>query len=168
MANQSKTIRLPVHIVQKVAEMRRKATGLQEVLGREPTDEELAEELSMTTRQVTDLRTAALQPLSLDAPAYDGESALFGELVKDEQSGAPDEQWEAATFSVTLRKVARALAPRELAILRARFGLDGQPEETLGQIGRRLGLTRERIRQLQNRARAKLRRLLAGSRRIER
>jgi RNA polymerase primary sigma factor len=164
LANQSKTIRLPIHIVQKAAEMRRRAMGLQQKLGREPTEEELAAELGMTARQVAELRNATLRPLSLDAPVSDGDSTRFGEWVKDGESNMADEHLEAVTFGVTFRKVAKALAPRELTVLRARLGLDGHPEETLAQIGGRLGLTRERIRQIQNRALTKLRKILAGPR----
>src|SRR4051812_9208359 len=94
LANQSKTIRLPVHLVDKISKMRRTAMKLQEVFGREPTDEELAEELGMSPSRVTQMRTAAIRPASLDAPIGDEDSNNFAEVVQDEAADTPYEQLE--------------------------------------------------------------------------
>jgi RNA polymerase primary sigma factor len=157
LANQSKTIRLPVHLVDKIAKMRRAEMRLQEELGREPADEELGEELGFTARRVALMRMAAIRPASLDAPIQDEDSNNFGDVVRDDSAGTPYELLEAKTVTGMLQDMVRTLNPREVTILSARFGLDGGREQTLDEIGRKLGLTRERIRQVQNLALTKLR-----------
>ena len=158
LANQSKTIRLPVHVVDKLFHMRRAAVKLQEELGREATDEELAEELGTTPFRVARLRTAAIRPASLDAPIGDDETNRFGDLVEDEKADTPYEQLEDKTNTDLVREMMDTLDPREATILRYRFGLDGGGEKTLEEVGKKFGVTRERIRQLQNIALKKLRR----------
>ena len=158
LANQAKTIRLPVHLVDKISRMRRVAVSLHEVLGREPTDEELAEEMGMTAARVAQLRTAAIRPASLDAPIGDDESNNFAEVVQDENAETPYEHLEEKTVTTMLQQMVAALDPREATILRYRFGLDGGTEKTLEEVGERFGVTRERVRQIQNIALAKLRR----------
>lgn len=167
LANQAKTIRLPVHLVDKISRMRRVAMGLQEVLGREPTDEELAEEMGMTSTRVAQLRTAAIRPASLDAPIGDDESNNFAEIVQDENAENPYEQLEEKTLSDMLRHMVDDLDPREATILRYRFGLDGGKERTLEEVGHKFGVTRERVRQIQNLALSKLRRRIERFERIE-
>ncbi len=167
LANQAKTIRLPVHLVDKISRMRRVAMGLQEVLGREPTDEELAEEMGMTPTRVAQLRTAAIRPASLDAPIGDDESNNFSEIVQDENAESPYEQLEEKTLSDMLHHMVDELDPREATILRYRFGLDGGKERTLEEVGHKFGVTRERVRQIQNLALAKLRRRIERFERIE-
>ena len=160
LANQSKTIRLPVHLVDKIARMRRTALKLQEIFGREPTDEELAEELGMTVSRVTQMRTAAIRPASLDAPVGDDESNVFAELVQDENADTPYESLEEKTLSKMLREMIKTLDTRESTILRYRFGLDGGSEKTLEEVGRKFSVTRERVRQIQNIALSKLRKMI--------
>jgi RNA polymerase primary sigma factor len=160
LANQSKTIRLPVHLVDKISRMRRTALKLQEIIGREPTDEELAEELDMPTNRVAQLRTAAIRPASLDAPIGEDESNSFAEVVEDEKADDPYEQLEEKTVNVMLEDLLARLDPREATILRYRFGLDGGSERTLEEVGEKFGVTRERIRQIQNIALTKLRRMI--------
>jgi RNA polymerase primary sigma factor len=161
LANQGKTIRLPVHLVDKISKMRRVAMKLQEEFGREPTDEELAEEMGMTASRVTQLRTAAIRPASLDAPIGDGDdSHLFGEIIQDDNAETPYEQLEEKTVSSMLRDMVKTLPPREATILTYRFGLDGGPERTLEEVGQKFGVTRERVRQIQNLALHKLRRMI--------
>jgi len=158
LANQSKTIRLPVHLVDKVAKMRRAALKLLEELGREPTDEELAEELGTTAARVSAMRQASFRPVSLDAPAgSDEDSGTYAEVVRDENAETPYEQLEEKTLTRMLGEMLKTLDKRESAILCARFGLDGGKEKTLEEIGDKLGVTRERVRQLQNLALGKLR-----------
>jgi len=160
LANQSKTIRLPVHLVDKISKMRRTAMKLQEVFGREPTDEELAEELGMTAARVTQLRTAAIRPASLDAPIGDDDSNNFAEVVQDENAETPYEQLEDKTVTRMLQEMVKTLDAREATILRYRFGLDGGTEKTLEEVGQKFGVTRERVRQIQNIALAKLRKMI--------
>ncbi len=160
LANQAKTIRLPVHLVDKISRMRRIATKLQEVFGREPTDEELAEELGITASRVAQLRTAAIRPASLDAPIGDDDSNTFAEVVEDERAEDPYEKLEEKTVNVMLDELVERLDSREKTILRYRFGLDGGSEKTLEEVGEKFNVTRERIRQIQNIALAKLRRMI--------
>jgi RNA polymerase primary sigma factor len=157
LANQSKTIRLPVHVVDKLFHMRRASVKLQEILGREPTDEELGEELGLSGRKIAQLRTAAIRPASLEAPLGDDDSSRIADVVRDETADTPYEQLEGKTNVAMLRQLVATLDPREGEILRYRFGLDGDKERTLEEVGRKFGVTRERIRQIQNVALLKLR-----------
>jgi RNA polymerase primary sigma factor len=160
LANQSKTIRLPVHLVDKIAKMRRTAMKLQEVFGREPTDEELAEEMGMSPSRVAQMRTAAIRPASLDAPIGDDETNNFAEVVQDENADSPYEQLEEKTVTNMLREMVKTLDTREATILQYRFGLDGGSEKTLEEVGEKFGVTRERVRQIQNIALNKLRKMI--------
>ncbi len=160
LANQSKTIRLPVHLVDKISKMRKTAMKLQEVFGREPTDEELAEEMGMSASRVAQMRTAAIRPASLDAPIGDDESNNFAEVVQDENADTPYEQLEEKTVTGMLREMVKTLDQRESTILQYRFGLDGGSEKTLEEVGEKFGVTRERVRQIQNIALNKLRKMI--------
>ncbi len=160
LANQSKTIRLPVHLVDKISKMRRTALKLQEILGREPSDEELAEELGISASRVGQMRVAAIRPASLDAPIGDEDSNNFAEVVQDENADTPYEQLEEKTVTKMLQEMVKTLDPREATILRARFGLDGGSERTLEEVGEKFGVTRERVRQIQNIALRKLRKMI--------
>ena len=157
LANQSKTIRLPIHVVDKLFHMRQASVKLHEVLGREPTDDELGDELGLTAQKVAALRTAAIRPASLDAPLGDDETSRIADVVRDETADTPYEHLEGKTNTSMLRELVATLDPREAEILRYRFGLDGDNEKTLEEVGRKFGVTRERIRQIQNVALAKLR-----------
>ncbi len=159
LANQSKTIRLPVHVVDKLFRMRQVAVRLQELLGREPTEQELGDELGMGAAKVSRLRAAAIRPSSLDAPLGDDqEGDRIADVVKDENSSTPYEQLEEKNKTSMLHELLDNLDPREAEILRQRFGLNGASEKTLDEIGHDFGLTRERIRQIQEIALKKLRR----------
>jgi RNA polymerase primary sigma factor len=160
LANQSKTIRLPVHLVDKISKMRRTAMRLQEELGREPTDDELGMELGITAARVSQMRMAAIRPASLDAPIGDEDSNNFAEVVEDESADTPYEQLEEKTVTRMLQEMVKTLDPREATILRARFGLDGGPQKTLEEVGQKFGVTRERVRQIQNIALKKLRKMI--------
>ena len=160
LANQSKTIRLPVHLVDKISKMRRTAMRLQEELGREPTDDELCGELGISASRVAQMRLAAIRPASLDAPIGDEDSNNFAEVVQDEAADTPYEQLEEKTVTRMLQEMVKTLDPREATILRARFGLDGGPERTLEEVGEKFGVTRERVRQIQNIALKKLRKMI--------
>ncbi|QSR86170.1 RNA polymerase sigma factor RpoD/SigA [Candidatus Methylacidiphilum infernorum] len=161
LANQSKTIRLPVHLVDKIAKMRRVAMQLSEILGRDPTDEELAEELGMSTTKVAELRTIAIRPASLDATVGEEEDGTaLGELVKDESAASPDQSVLDQNLKNTIMELLPKLDERERKILSLRFGLEGNEQMTLEEIGKEFHVTRERIRQLQNIALRKIRKEL--------
>ena len=157
LANQSKTIRLPVHVVDKLFHMRRATVKLMELLGREPSDEELADELGFSARKIAQLRTAAIRPASLEAPLGDDDSSRIADVVKDEAASTPYQQLEDKTNNTMLHQLVETLEDREAEILRYRFGLDGDGEKTLEEVGVKFGVTRERIRQIQNVALLKLR-----------
>jgi RNA polymerase primary sigma factor len=160
LANQSKTIRLPVHLVDKISKMRRVAMKLQEELGREATDEELADEMNMTAARVRQMRMAAVRPASLDAPIGDDDSNNFADVVEDENATSPYDNLEDKTVTDMLQDMVKHLDPREAMILRFRFGLDGGAEKTLEEVGVKFGVTRERVRQIQNLALHKLRKMI--------
>ncbi|MBN2506958.1 MAG: sigma-70 family RNA polymerase sigma factor [Verrucomicrobia bacterium] len=158
LADQSKTIRLPVNAADTLYRMRRTAMKLAEELGREPNELELAQEMGMSLRRVSELNIASLRPASLDAAIGGEDTSRLGEVVEDEAAVMPSQELDDKTNLEIVRELVKDLAPREAAILRLRFGLEGTPETTLEEIGRKFGLTRERIRQLQNEALLKLRR----------
>src|SRR5271169_3912735 len=160
LANQSKTIRLPVHLVDKISKMRRTAMKLQEELGHEPTDEELADEMGMTALRVRQMRQAAVRPASLDAPIGDDDSNNFSDVVEDENASSPYDNLEDKTVVNMLQDMVKHLDHREATILRYRFGLDGGTEKTLEEVGVKFGVTRERVRQIQNLALKKLRKMI--------
>lgn len=162
LANQSKTIRLPVHLVDKIAKMRRTAMALSEELGREPTDEELAMELQIPTSKVAHLKSVSVRPTSLDAPiGEEGDSATFGDIVGDENMVNPLDALKERSQNSDLRAMLDSLEPREAEIIRLRFGFDGYDEMTLEEVGKKFKVTRERIRQLQNIALSKIRKAIA-------
>jgi RNA polymerase primary sigma factor len=160
LANQSKTIRLPVHLVDKISKMRRTAMKLQEEIGHEPTDEELADEMGMTAARVRQMRMAAVRPASLDAPIGDDDSNNFADVVQDENATSPYENLEDKTVVNMLQDMVKHLDEREATILRFRFGLDGGSEKTLEEVGVKFNVTRERVRQIQNLALKKLRKMI--------
>ncbi len=160
LANQSKTIRLPVHLVDKISKMRRVSMQMSEELGREPTDEELAEEIGMASAKVSQLKTVSIRPASLDAPISDDDTTEFGEIVGDEEALTPFEQLRDQNLRDEVGDLIGVLDEREKKIIFSRFGLDGGKPKTLEEVGKKFGVTRERIRQLQNIALMKLRRAL--------
>jgi RNA polymerase primary sigma factor len=133
---------------------------LQEELGREPTDEELADEMGMTAARVRQMRQAAIRPASLDAPIGDDDSNNFSDVVEDENATSPYDNLEEKTVTGMLQDMVKHLDDREATILRYRFGLDGGTEKTLEEVGVKFGVTRERVRQIQNLALNKLRRMI--------
>jgi len=157
IANQGKTIRVPVHLVDRIAKMRRVSLKLLEELGREPTDKELADAMGMTRRRVTELWAASHRPASLDAPMGEDDDTTFAERVRDENMLTADNDVIQQQTHQMLLEFVTHLEKREETIIRYRFGLDGGPERTLEEVGVRFGVTRERIRQIQNVALAKLR-----------
>ena len=160
LANQSKTIRLPVHLVDKIAKMRRVSMQMTEELGREPSDDELAEEVGLSPSKVTALKSAAIRPTSLDQPIGDDDSTQFGDLVGDTEAQDPFEMLRDKDLRDEVGDLLDVLDDRERRIINCRFGLDGKKAKTLEEVGVKFGVTRERIRQLQNIALNKLRKAL--------
>jgi RNA polymerase primary sigma factor len=160
LANQSKTIRLPVHLVDKISKMRRVSMQMSEELGREPTDEELAEEIGLSSAKVSQLKTVSIRPASLDAPISDDDTTEFGEIVGDDEAFTPFELLRDKNLQDEVGDLLAVLDEREKKIIFSRFGLDGGKPRTLEEVGKKFGVTRERIRQLQNIALLKLRRAL--------
>ena len=160
LANQSKTIRLPVHLVDKVAKVRRVSLQMSDELGREPTDEELGEEIGIASEKVARLKSVGIRPASLDAPIAENDSTEFSEVIGDDEAQTPFELLRDKNLLGEVEGLLEVLDPREKKIISQRFGLDSGKPKTLEDVGKDFGVTRERIRQLQNIALAKLRRAL--------
>ncbi len=156
LANQSKTIRVPVHLADKLAKMRRVSLQMSDELG-----DELGEEIGIAAGKVSQLKTVSIRPASLDAPISDDDSTEFGEIVGDEEAMTPFELLRDKNLRNEVGGLLEVLDDRERKIIFSRFGLDGGKPKTLEEVGKKFGVTRERIRQLQNIALSKLRRALA-------
>ncbi|HEY5579406.1 MAG TPA: sigma-70 family RNA polymerase sigma factor [Acidimicrobiia bacterium] len=148
LADKARTIRMPVHIVERLQKINRADRLLWTQLGREPTLDEIADEASLTVQQVLEVRAAARASTSLDAPVGDGEDAVFGDFVAGDEP-LPEEAVELHLRSEALRHALAALPPREREVVVMRYGITGAEPQTLEEIGRRLGLTRERVRQIE-------------------
>src|SRR6266487_4685839 len=155
------TIRLPVHLADKISKIRRLALQMSEELGREPTDDELGEEIGIASEKISQLKTASIRPASLDAPIGDDDSTEFGEGVGDEEARTPFELLRDKDLHDEVGGLLEVLDDREKKIISQRFGFNGGKRKTLEEVGEKLGVTRERIRQLQNSALSKLRRALS-------
>ncbi len=159
VANQSKTIRLPVHLIDRVAKMRRVVNRYLEEFGREPSTDEIAYEIGVPVNKIALLKTVSVRPASLDAPiGEDADARVLGDVVGDENARSPEEHLRDRALFDDLRTIVKSLDPREAEILNLRFGLDGGGEMTLEEVGRRFNITRERIRQLQDLALRQVRR----------
>jgi RNA polymerase primary sigma factor len=150
LANQSKTIRLPVHLIDKIYKLYRASLTMSEELSREPTDEELSEEIGISSAKLSQLKTVSIRPASLDAPISDDDSTEFGEIVGDEDAQTPFELFRDKNMRDELSELLKVLDDRERKIIFERFGLDDGKPKTLEEVGKKFGVTRERIRQLQN------------------
>ena len=160
LANQSKTIRLPVHMVDKIAKLRRITGMLAEAYGREPTNEELSEETGIAMKNLSLLKRASQRPASLDAPMGDDDSSSYAEIIGDEHAVNPFDALSDKNMHGQLDDLMEVLDERESKIIDARFGIGGGTPMTLEEVGREFGVTRERIRQLQNIALDKMRKTL--------
>lgn len=160
LSNQGKTIRLPVHLVDKLARIRRITAILAEELGREPTDDELVEELGIPRQKLAMLKQASQRPTSLDAPVNDDVGMTYAEMISDDAAESPLESLANKNYHGELEDLLKLLNERESSIIDQRFGLNGKKPLTLEEIGRDFGVSRERIRQLQNSAIAKMKRAL--------
>ncbi len=157
LADQSKTIRLPAHLGDKIAKVRRVALQMSDELGRDPTDEELG----IASQKVARLTSVGIRPASLDASIGDDDSTEFGEMIGDEDTQTPFELVRDKNLRDEVDGLIAVLDAREKKIISQRFGLDGGKPKTLENVAKNFSVTRERIRQLQNVALAKLRRALS-------
>lgn len=165
LANQSKTIRLPVHLVDKIAQMRRITAKLADELDREPTDEEIAYKMDMPINKVAHLKSVSVRPSSLDAPVGEDGDASFGDLVSDDNQATPLENLQEKSLSSDMHEIIAHLEEREADIIRLRFGLSGDHPMTLEEVGEQFDITRERVRQIQNMAIHKIRRMMTENER---
>jgi RNA polymerase primary sigma factor len=148
LADKARTIRMPVHIVERLQKMNRAERTLWTQLGREPTLDEIAEEASLPLQQAIEVRAAARASTSLDQPVGEADDAVFGDFVAGE-GPLPEEQVELSLRSQALKEALEALSERERQVVVLRYGLTDAEPKTLEEIGRRLGLTRERVRQIE-------------------
>jgi RNA polymerase primary sigma factor len=160
LANQSKTVRLPIHMVDKIARIRRIAAILTEMLGREPSNEELAEETGVPYHKIAMLKQAAQRTTSLDAPVNAGEATEHSEITADESAINPLDFLSDKDMRGQIDDLLATLDDRERRIIDERFGLNGLKPMLLEDVGREFGVSRERIRQIQNSALSKMRRAL--------
>jgi RNA polymerase primary sigma factor len=156
LADQGRTIRLPVHVADQVRRLMRARRQLAQKLNREPTEEELARESGFPEKRVRELLDLVEDPVSLETPVGDGES-MYADLIEDIHSERPDESTSKKLRRVELAEAMLRLNPRMRRVLSLRFGLDGEPPQTLEEVGAGLGITRERVRQLESRALRELR-----------
>ena len=157
IADQARTIRIPVHMVETIHKVSRTARQLLQENGREPTTDEIAEELGMTPEKVREIMKIAQDPVSLETPIGEEEDSHLGDFVEDNDSPAPSEAASQTLLREQISNVLHTLTPREEQVLRLRFGIeDGRPR-TLEEVGRQFRITRERIRQIEAKALRKLR-----------
>jgi RNA polymerase primary sigma factor len=156
LADKSRTIRMPVHVVEKLNKIGRVERKLVGELGREPTSEEIALELELDVAEVEQIRRSAQAPVSLEKPVGDDEESEFGHFLADETASAPDEAADTTMRKETLRSILGALSARERRVLELRYGLDGNHPRTLDEVGRTFNVTRERVRQIENQSLKKL------------
>ena len=156
LADQGRTIRLPVHVAEQVRKVMRARRVLAQKLNREPVLDEIAKESGFPPERVRELFELVEDPVSLDTPVGDGES-LYGDLIEDTKLARPDITTADNLRSVELAEALAALNPRMRLVLARRFGLDGAAPQTLEEVGHSLGITRERVRQLESRALRELR-----------
>lgn len=161
LANQSKTIRLPVHLVDKIARMRKVIAALQDEFQREPTNDEIAHEMDIPVNKIAHLKSVSLRPSSLDAPVGDEDGTEFVDLIGDENAKTPFEDLRSKAALHDMGTLLASLDKRESDIIRMRFGIDGDRPMTLEEVGLAFDITRERVRQLQNMALSKMRKAMS-------
>jgi RNA polymerase primary sigma factor len=159
LADKARTIRMPVHVVEKLNKIVRTERTLRAKLGREPNSEEIGAELDLLPEEVDQIRRSAQTPVSLEKPVGDEEESEFGHFLTDDTAPLPDELAEETMRKEALRGILGSLSHRERRVLELRYGLDGEQPRTLDEVGRTFNVTRERIRQIENQSLKKLRAL---------
>jgi RNA polymerase primary sigma factor len=157
LADKARTIRMPVHVVEKLNKIVRSERKLRAELGREPTAAEIGLELGFPPDEVEQIRRSAQAPVSLEKPVGDEEESEFGHFLTDETMPLPDEAAELTMRKEALTRALSMLSTRERRVLELRYGLNGEPPRTLDEVGRAFQVTRERIRQIENQSLKKLR-----------
>ncbi len=157
IADQARTIRIPVHMVETINKLIRTSRHLLQQIGREPTPEELAKELDMSVEKVTEIQKIAQDPVSLETPIGEEDDSHLGDFIQDDDSPAPQDVAAYTLLREQLEEVMNTLTPREAKVLRLRFGLDDGKARTLEEVGKEFDVTRERIRQIEAKALRKLR-----------
>jgi RNA polymerase primary sigma factor len=157
MADQARTIRIPVHMVEVINKLARVQRQLLQDLGREPTPEELARELDMTPEKVVEVQKYGREPISLSTPLGEDGDSEFGDLIEDTEAVVPADAVGYSMLQRELERILDSLHPREAGVIRSRFGLGDGVQKTLDQIGEEFGVTRERIRQIEAKTMSKLR-----------
>ncbi len=160
LANQARTIRIPVQSASKICKIQAAKVKLSEQLGRDPTDKEIADEVKLTERTVTGLRLGKTTTISLHDPIQHGEDGEFRDIIPDDKSTAPDEVVQDEETLNHMLLLTEKLDVRERRILELRFGLNGERPKTLEEVSQSIGRTRERVRQIQNQALDKLKSML--------
>jgi RNA polymerase primary sigma factor len=160
LASNGKTIRLPVHMVDRIAQMRRVSNQLAKELEREPTNDEIAQAMDIPLSKVVHMKSVANRAASLDQPVGEDGDATLGDLVKDESARSPFENLRGKSDLTEIAEMLAHLEPREAEVITLRFGLNGESPLTLEEVGELFKLTRERVRQLQQSALMQLRRMM--------
>jgi RNA polymerase primary sigma factor len=162
LADKARTIRIPLHVLEKLKKILYEERKLRAELGREPMSYEIAREVELTTDEVEQIRHSSQAPVSLEKPLGDEEGAVLGHLLSDEGELRPDEVADARLRKEAVRRILGALPSRRRAVLELRYGLNGERSHTLGEIGKVFNVTRERIRQIEIQALRQLQRLAAA------
>ena len=157
IADQARTIRIPVHMVETINRLIRTSRHLLQQLGREPTPEEIAEEMEIPVEKVTEIQKIAQDPVSLETPIGEEDDSHLGDFIQDEDSPAPHDAASYTLLREQLEEVMNTLTPREAKVLKLRFGLEDGKARTLEEVGKEFDVTRERIRQIEAKALRKLR-----------
>jgi RNA polymerase primary sigma factor len=159
LADKARTIRMPVHVVEKLNKIMRTERKLRAEKGREPSSEEIALELDLSVEEVDQIRRTSQAPVSLEKPVGDEEESEFGHFIEDDSEPLPDEAADTTLRREALSRALSMLAERERRVLEMRYGLNGEQPRTLDEVGRTFNVTRERIRQIENQSLKKLRAL---------
>ena len=157
IADQARTIRIPVHMVETINKLIRVSRQLRQELGRDPKPEEIAKEMDMSVEKVMEIQKIAQDPVSLETPIGEEDDSHLGDFIQDEDSPAPQDAASYTLLREQLEEVMKTLTPREAKVLRLRFGLDDGKARTLEEVGKEFDVTRERIRQIEAKALRKLR-----------
>ena len=157
IADQARTIRIPVHMVETINKLIRTSRHLLQQLGREPTPEEIAEEMEIPVEKVTEIQKIAQDPVSLETPIGEEDDSHLGDFIQDDDSPAPQDAAAYTLLREQLEEVMKTLTPREAKVLKLRFGLEDGKSRTLEEVGKEFNVTRERIRQIEAKALRKLR-----------
>ena len=166
ISNQSRTVRLPIYLGAKITQIHKAIDHLREIFEREPTDEEIAEELEVPVSHVTAIRSAAIGPVSINMQIGfdDADGTTFGDVIPDESARTPAEILETENQHAVIEQLVEGLPERDAQVIKLRFGLNGYEAQTLDEIGTKLGITRERVRQIESKA---LQKMLVHLKKIE-